>query len=87
MKEKIKTFLIHWLGGMTADEAKSSDLRSFQNGAYGGLLVIRKYMDSLNGTPADDWCKLVYDFILQAINTYEDGSDVERLRDADEADA
>lgn len=47
MKKKIKTWLIHLLGGVTASESQERGVdRSFV-GAYVALTIIKKYSESL----------------------------------------
>lgn len=54
MKKKIKTWLIHLLGGVTEKEIHQSNLNSAYFGAYQALTIIKEYADSLNGKPADE---------------------------------
>ena len=60
MKKKIKTWLIHFLGGVTEKEIHQSNLNSAYFGAYQALTIIKEYADSLNGKSADEWRELVY---------------------------
>ena len=54
MKKKIKTWLIHLLGGVTRKEIHQSNINSACFGAYQALTIIKEYADSLNGKPADE---------------------------------
>lgn len=63
MKKKIKTWLIHRLGGVTESEMRQSNFNSACFGACKALAIIKEYADSLNGMPADEWCKLMYEYI------------------------
>lgn len=78
MKKKIKTWLIHLLGGVTASESQERGIdRSFV-GAYVALTIIKKYSESLYGKPADEWCKLMYEVICKHLDSLTDGTDEER---------
>ena len=76
--KKIKTLLIHLLGGVTVTESRKKGEKSFNLGMKGACIDIRDYADYLYGKPADEWCKLMYEFIcgLQERLTY--GTDEER---------
>lgn len=63
MKKKIKTWLIHILGGVTVAESRKRNYISFLLGMKGVCIDIRDYADSLYGKPADEWSKLMYEFI------------------------
>ena len=78
MKKKIKTWLIHLLGGVTGKEIHQSNINSACFGAYQALTIIKEYADSLNGKPADEWCELVYKQICRQLNSLTHGTDEER---------
>lgn len=63
MKKKIKTWLIHLLGGVTVAEKRKINQKSFLLGMKGACIDIRDYADSLYGKPADEWSELMYEFI------------------------
>lgn len=63
MKKKIKTWLIHLLGGVTVAENKKGNYISFLFGKKCECINIRDYADSLYGKPADEWSELMYEFI------------------------
>ena len=69
MKKKIKTWLIHLLGGVTVNESQESNDNSAYFGAHIALYVIKGYADSLNGKPADEWCKLMYKQICRELES------------------
>lgn len=69
MKKKIKTWLIHLLGGVTVSEMRQSNFNSACIGAYKALAIIKEYADSLNGMPADEWCELVYKKICRQLKS------------------
>ena len=73
MKKKIKTWLIHLLGGVTVAESRKRNNISFLLGMKGACIDIRDYADSLYGKPADVWSELMYEFIcgLQERLTHE----------------
>lgn len=76
MKKKIKTWLIILLGGVTEEESRESDMNAYV-GAYVALTTIKEYADSLNGTPADEWCKLMYKQICRQLDSVTHGTDEE----------
>lgn len=79
MKKKIKTWLIHRLGGVTESESQKSDYNSACIGIYAALRDIKDYADSLNGMPADEWCELVYKKICRQLKSVtQHGTDEER---------
>lgn len=78
MKKKIKTWLILLLGGVTEEESRESDMNSAYVGAYVALTTIKEYADSLNGTPADECCKLMYKQICRQLDSVTHGTDEER---------
>lgn len=47
-------------------------------GAYVALTTIKEYADSLNGTPTDEWCKLMYKQICRQLDSVTHGTDEER---------
>lgn len=79
MKKKIKTWLIHLLGGVTVSEWRQSKFNSACFGACKALAIIKEYADSLNGMPADEWCELVYKKICRQLKSVtQHGTDEER---------
>ena len=85
--KKIKTYLIHLLGGVTKREAfcahvkKTIEIVTDVTGKtlpLGSLVAVKhlkKYADSLNGLPADDWCKRMYDALSADVENYENQFD------------
>ena len=81
--KKIKTCLIHLLGGVTKREAFCAHVKDSLKLAndvtdrtlpLGSLIAARHlkhYADSLNGIPADEWCKRMYDAITADVEKYE----------------
>ena len=69
MLDKIKTKLIHWLGGYTYAELRKDGRKSYELGVDIGEMHmayrIKDFADSLYGLPADDWCKQMYEHIKQ----------------------
>ena len=81
--KKIKTYLIHLLGGVTKREAFCEHVQAtlkLVNDVTGktlplGSLIaarhLKHYADSLNGIPADDWCKRMYDALSADVENYQ----------------
>ena len=63
MKQNIKTWLIHWLGGVTHEESEEKRFYSYHKGVSDRSKELKNYAESLNGTDADAWCKLMWDKI------------------------
>lgn len=61
MIKKIKTCLIHWLGGVT-DEQETVTFLLGQNVVIESMLA---HADSIYGVNADFWCKSMYNHILE----------------------
>lgn len=78
MKKKIKTWLIHLLGGVTVEESKKSGKGYYRIGMLFTLADLKHYAESLNGKPADEWCKLMYEEICKHLGSLTDGTDEER---------
>lgn len=79
MKKKIKTWLIHLLGGVTVSEMQQSNFNCACFGARKALAIIKEkeYADSVNGKPADEWCELVYKQICRQLDSVTYGTDEE----------
>ena len=77
--KKIKDYLIHLLGGVTKREASRERIKKsikLVNKALplGSLVAVRNqkgYADRLNGIPADEWCKRMYDAITADVEKYQ----------------
>lgn len=78
MKKKIKTWLIHLLGGVTVSESQEHYKSICYNSAYISLTFIKEYAEALYGKPADEWCKLMYEFICGLQERLTHGADKER---------
>lgn len=76
--KKIKTWLIHLLGGVTVTESRKRGKKSFYLGMEGTCIDIRDYAEYLYGKPADEWCKLMYEFICGLQESLTHGTDEER---------
>ena len=61
----IRTFLIHLLGGVTCEEYQANQSNSYQSGCLTVILNVYDYANSLNGMPADDWCKTLYSYLTE----------------------
>ena len=71
MKQRIKTWLIHQLGGITRTEACNVKRDNLSTGTYVALVSLRIFADNMNGEPADEWCKRMYDYICEQIERME----------------
>ena len=77
--KKIKDYLIHLLGGVTKRESSRARIRKNiklinKTLPLGSLVAVRHlkgYADSLNGIPADEWCKRMYDAIAADVEKYQ----------------
>ena len=81
--KKFKTYLIHLLGGVTKREARHAQFRQMVElvpdvmhkalplGSLIAIKHLKSYADSLNGIPADEWCKRMYDAISADVENYE----------------
>lgn len=78
MKKKIKTWLIHLLGGVTVAENRKENQEIFYFGMISACIDIRDYADFLYGKPADEWCELMYEFICGLQESLKHGTDEER---------
>lgn len=67
MIDKIKTKLIHWLGGYTEAEQRANDRSYFNSVVCTTYCYILSFADSLYGLSADDWCKRMYQHIEQGV--------------------
>ena len=65
MIDKIKTKLIHWLGGYTEDECRAKCIDAYKVGAKNMAYNMKVFADRLYGLPADEWCKEMYERIKQ----------------------
>ena len=73
--ERIKSYLIHLLGGVTKQELAREKAPSDQFWHFcmlGRINSIKQKADSLYGAPPEEWCRKVYKFITDEIdNTTE----------------
>lgn len=65
IKERIRARIIHLLGGVTMEENVSSNISYLYFGSLSRVRRIRKYLDLMNGMPAEDWCKMAYNYIVR----------------------
>lgn len=69
MKE-IKKYIIHLLGGYTKEGFEDGCFNSFNRGMLNFAKGTKFYLESLDGKPADEWCKLAYEWVCKmAIET------------------
>ena len=76
MKQRIKTWLIHKLGGITRTEACNVKRDNLSTGTYVALVSLRIFADNMNGKPADEWCKRMYNHICKQIERMERTTEV-----------
>lgn len=81
MKQKIKTWLIHWLGGMTKEEIsiavefgrqtapRITDHKAFQKGIASALEAVKRFADVHYG---EDWRASIYQFVEDGIRKSKD---------------
>ena len=81
--KKIKTYLIHLLGGVTKREVRRAEFRQMvefvqdvtpKTLKLGGLIAVKrlkKRADSINGVSAADWCKIIYEAMETDIEVYQ----------------
>ena len=65
MIDKIKTGLIHRLGGYTKAELRKNSRESYKVGAKSMAFSMKVFADRLYGLPAEEWCKKMYERIKQ----------------------
>ena len=65
MIDKIKTKLIHWLGGYNKAELRKKCRESYEVGKINMAFELHLFADTIYGLPADEWCKKVYERIKQ----------------------
>lgn len=75
--KKIKETLIHWLGGYTEkDKFEGTFNMAFSAGTKLGRDAerneIKEFADSLFGLNADEWCKKMYEFIVDGNGSAEE---------------
>ena len=69
--ERIKSYLIHLLGGVTKQELAGKEASSYLFLHFRMLKrinSIKQKADSLYGTPPEEWCRKVYKFITDEID-------------------
>lgn len=73
MIDKIKTKLIHWLGGYTEAEKRATGREAYEVGVKTMAHNMKLFADRLYGFPADEWCKEMYERIKQGCQWREKG--------------
>ena len=69
--ERIKSYLIHLLGGVTKQELAGKEASSYLFLYFRMLNRINRIKhkaDSLYGTPPEEWCRNVYKYITDEID-------------------
>lgn len=66
--KKIKTRLIHLLGGITVNESKKGNFNSYKLGIENTCLTLKQFSETLYCMPAEEWCKSLYQHISKQYN-------------------
>ena len=72
---RIRRKMIHWLGGVTQKE--SSEMANVWQ--YRRVRLIRSYLELLNGTDTDTWCKAAYAYIERLEREFREKCDEDVL--------
>lgn len=76
--ERIKSYLIHLLGGFTKQELARKEASSYLFW-HSRMLIrinrIKQKADSLWGTPPEEWCRQMYKYITDEIENITDEID------------
>ena len=62
---KMKRLIIHLLGGYTEEDFDEIVDKNYEIGKKVASREIKTYLDLINGTPADEWCKLAYMYVCR----------------------
>lgn len=76
--ERIKSYLIHLLGGITKQELARKEASSYLFWHSRMLIRINRIKhkaDCLYGTPPEEWCRKVYKYITDEIGNITDEID------------
>ena len=76
--ERIKSYLIHLLGGVTKQELAGKEASSYlflHFRMLNRINRIKQKADSLYGTPPEEWCRKVYKYITDEIDNITDEID------------
>ena len=65
MKQKIKNYLIHLLGGKTAAEASAKGAQGYKAGYNFAYAEVHEYMKEQNGLNAHDWCDRMWQYVAE----------------------
>ena len=78
--ERIKSYLIHLLGGFTKQELARKEASSYLFW-HSRMLIrinrIKQKADSLWGTPPEEWCRQMYSYITDEIDNMKKSVDNE----------
>ena len=67
MKDKLKTYLVHRLGGLTRKDIAEIVRVACHMTQLLTLTEAKRRADSLYGLPPDEWCKRMYDYLTDQI--------------------
>lgn len=76
--ERIKSYLIHLLGGVTKQELAREKAPTYLFWHFcmlNRINSIKQKADSLYGTPPEEWCRKVYKYITDEIDNITDEID------------
>lgn len=68
MKDKLKKYLIHRLGGFTRKDIAEIGRVACHRTQLLTLIMAKRLADSLYGLPPDEWCKRMYDYLTDQID-------------------
>lgn len=63
--KKIRDFIISLFGGVTQEENRETQREYRRLGEYMAYYKQKLFMDGMNGTAADEWCKKAYDNVCE----------------------
>ena len=56
--------IIHLLGGFTKEECVQHNVEHYDLGCRNTADMFKRFADQMNGLPADEWCKMMYNHII-----------------------
>ena len=65
--DKIKTAIIHWLGGVTRQELKDERLSYVRKGFRIEATAIQCVMRDLYGLSAEEWCDAAWTYVTDEV--------------------
>ena len=74
---KIKTILIHRLGGVTKEELKDERISYVKKGFRIEATAIQCELRDLNGLSAEEWCDAAWKYVAERVERYNKRYDEE----------